>query len=127
MKTKIQLCILPILMAFLVWYNYDKFFKTEQIDTSIKVEVNKEKKFDEEYLKLCLQIEKFAKSKKIEIIKIAKDDDFIRLLVESSLTKSKNFVEFVEGVSSFTKIDKITFEEVGKSKKYFYNIDISFL
>ncbi len=123
-KTKIQLYILPLLIAYLIYYFYE-LYNPKIKNTNINKIKNKIKKFDGNYIDIYSKIENFSKTKEIEILNISRKKNSIKLLVKSTLSKSENLVEFLEHINGFSKIQKIDLNKENKSD-YIYELELSF-
>lgn len=126
-KTKIELYLLPILilfLAFLTFYNQDEIENKHSVDFELIEKENK--KFDKNSLDLLNTIEILAKDSEIFIQKIHNFKEKITLQAKSNDEKLINFLNDIENLNSFTKIESLNIKNLEDSNFLFdLNIDFS--
>ncbi|MGJ0366451.1 hypothetical protein [Aliarcobacter cryaerophilus] len=122
LKTKIELYLLPILLLFLLYV----LFYNEKIEENQNVQNNEllnieNKKFTDSILELSNKIEDIAKSENLIIQKTQSSKEQIIIQLKGKRDYLLNFLQKVEEINSFTKID---FLSLKKFEKEIYLIDI---
>lgn len=122
LKTKIELYILPILLLFLfyvLFYN-EKIEENQNVQNSELLNIEN-KKFTDSILELSNKIEDIAKSENLIIQKTQSSKEQIIIQLKGKRDYLLNFLQKVEEINSFTKID---FLSLKKFEKEIYLIDI---
>lgn len=122
LKTKIELYLLPILLLFLLYV----LFYNEKIEENQNVQNNEllnieNKKFTDSILELSNKIEDIAKSENLIIQKTQSSKEQIIVQLRGKRDDLLRFLEKVEEINSFTKID---FLSLKKFEKEIYLIDV---
>ncbi|WP_066218267.1 hypothetical protein [Aliarcobacter cryaerophilus] len=122
LKTKIELYILPILLLFLfyvLFYN-EKIEENQNVQNSELLNIEN-KKFTDSILELSNKIEDIAKSENLIIQKTQSSKEQIIIQLKGKRDYLLNFLQKVEEINSFTKID---FLSLKKFEKEIYLIDV---
>ena len=122
LKTKIELYLLPILLLFLLYvlfYN-EKIEENQNVQNSELLNIEN-KKFTDSILELSNKIEDIAKSENLIIQKTQSSKEQIIVQLRGKRDDLLRFLEKVEEINSFTKID---FLSLKKFENEIYLIDI---
>ena len=122
LKTKIELYLLPILLLFLfyvLFYN-EKIEENQNVQNSELLNIEN-KKFTDSILELSNKIEDIAKSENLIIQKTQISKEQIIIQFKGKRDYLLNFLEKVEEINSFTKID---FLSLKKFENDIYLIDV---
>ncbi|MGJ0364366.1 hypothetical protein NG776_10200 [Aliarcobacter cryaerophilus] len=122
LKTKIELYILPILLLFLfyvLFYN-EKIEENQNVQNSELLNIEN-KKFTDSILELSNKIEDIAKSENLIIQKTQSSKEQIIVQLRGKRDDLLRFLEKVEEINSFTKID---FLSLKKFENDIYLIDV---
>lgn len=122
LKTKIELYLLPILLLFLfyvLFYN-EKIEENQNVQNSELLNIEN-KKFTDSILELSNKIEDIAKSENLIIQKTQSQKEHIIVQLRGKRDDLLRFLEKVEEINSFTKID---FLSLKKFENEIYLIDI---
>ncbi|WP_141055928.1 hypothetical protein [Aliarcobacter cryaerophilus] len=122
LKTKIELYLLPILLLFLfyvLFYN-EKIEENQNIQNSELLNIEN-KKFTDSILELSNKIEDIAKSENLIIQKTQSSKEQIIVQLRGKRDDLLRFLEKVEEINSFTKID---FLSLKKFENDIYLIDV---
>lgn len=122
LKTKIELYLLPILLLFLLYvlfYN-EKIEENQNVQNSELLNIEN-KKFTYSILELSNKIEDIAKSENLIIQKTQSQKEHIIVQLRGKRDDLLRFLEKVEEINSFTKID---FLSLKKFENEIYLIDI---
>lgn len=122
LKTKIELYLLPILLLFLfyvLFYN-EKIEENQNTQNSELLNIEN-KKFTDSILELSNKIEDIAKSENLIIQKTQSSKEQIIIQLKGKRDYLLNFLEKVEEINSFTKID---FLSLKKFENEIYLIDV---
>lgn len=122
LKTKIELYLLPILLLFLLYvlfYN-EKIEENQNVQNSELLNIEN-KKFTDSILELSNKIEDIAKSENLIIQKTQSSKEQIIIQLKGKRDYLLNFLQKVEEINSFTKID---FLSLKKFENEIYLIDI---
>ncbi len=122
LKTKIELYLLPILLLFLLYvlfYN-EKIEENQNIQNSELLNIEN-KKFTDSILELSNKIEDIAKSENLIIQKTQSSKEQIIVQLRGKRDDLLRFLEKVEEINSFTKID---FLSLKKFENDIYLIDV---
>lgn len=122
LKTKIELYLLPILLLFLLYvlfYN-EKIEENKNVQNSELLNIEN-KKFTDSILELSNKIEDIAKSENLIIQKTQSSKEQIIIQLKGKRDYLLNFLQKVEEINSFTKID---FLSLKKFEKEIYLIDV---
>ncbi|MGJ0344938.1 hypothetical protein NG788_09925 [Aliarcobacter cryaerophilus] len=122
LKTKIELYLLPILLLFLcyvLFYN-EKIEENQNVQNSELLNIEN-KKFTDSILELSNKIEDIAKSENLIIQKTQSLKEQIIIQLKGKRDYLLNFLQKVEEINSFTKID---FLSLKKFENEIYLIDI---
>lgn len=122
LKTKIELYLLPILLLFLLYvlfYN-EKIEENQNIQNSELLNIEN-KKFTDSILELSNKIEDIAKSENLIIQKTQSSKEQIIIQLRGKRDDLLRFLEKVEEINSFTKID---FLSLKKFENDIYLIDV---
>ncbi len=122
LKTKIELYLLPILLLFLfyvLFYN-EKIEENQNVQNSELLNIEN-KKFTDSILELSNKIEDIAKSENLIIQKTQSQKEHIIVQLRGKRDDLLRFLEKVEEINSFTKID---FLSLKKFEKEIYLIDV---
>ena len=122
LKTKIELYLLPILLLFLfyvLFYN-EKIEENQNVQNSELLNIEN-KKFTDSILELSNKIEDIAKSENLIIQKTQSQKEQIIVQLRGKRDDLLRFLEKVEEINSFTKID---FLSLKKFENEIYLIDI---
>ena len=122
LKTKIELYILPILLLFLLYvlfYN-EKIEENQNVQNSELLNIEN-KKFTDSILELSNKIEDIAKSENLIIQKSQSSKEQIIIQLKGKRDNLLKFLENVEYINSFTKID---FLSLKKFENEIYLIDV---
>ena len=122
LKTKIELYILPILLLFLfyvLFYN-EKIEENQNVQNSELLNIEN-KKFTDSILELSNKIEDIAKSENLIIQKTQSSKEQIIIQLKGKRDYLLNFLQKVEEINSFTKID---FLSLKKFENEIYLIDV---
>lgn len=122
LKTKIELYLLPILLLFLfyvLFYN-EKIEENQNVQNSELLNIEN-KKFTDSILELSNKIEDIAKSENLIIQKTQSQKEQIIVQLRAKRDDLLRFLEKVEEINSFTKIDFLSFK---KFEKEIYLIDV---
>ncbi len=122
LKTKIELYLLPILLLFLLYvlfYN-EKIEENQNVQNSELLNIEN-KKFTDSILELSNKIEDIAKSENLIIQKTQSQKEHIIVQLRGKRDDLLRFLEKVEEINSFTKID---FLSLKKFEKEIYLIDV---
>ena len=122
LKTKIELYLLPILLLFLfyvLFYN-EKIEENQNVQNSELLNIEN-KKFTDSILELSNKIEDIAKSENLIIQKTQSSKEQIIIQLKGKRNYLLNFLQKVEEINSFTKID---FLSLKKFEKEIYLIDV---
>ena len=122
LKTKIELYLLPILLLFLfyvLFYN-EKIEENQNVQNSELLNIEN-KKFTDSILELSNKIEDIAKSENLIIQKTQSSKEQIIVQLRGKRDDLLRFLEKVEEINSFTKID---FLSLKKFEKEIYLIDV---
>lgn len=122
LKTKIELYLLPILLLFLLYvlfYN-EKIEENQNVQNSELLNIEN-KKFTDSILELSNKIEDIAKSENLIIQKTQSSKEQIIIQLKGKRDYLLNFLQKVEEINSFTKID---FLSLKKFEKEIYLIDV---
>lgn len=126
LKTKIQLYILPLLMAYLFFNFYSNYFEEKNIKVeSVVKNIQKEKKFQGNFIEIYSNIEIFCKTRNIDIINISRKKKNLKLLVKSNLHNTIELINYLENINTFSEIKKFDLTKETK-KRYIYEIEVSF-
>ena len=121
LKTKIELYLLPILLLFLLYvlfYN-EKIEENQNVQNSELLNIEN-KKFTDSILELSNKIEDIAKSENLIIQKTQSSKEQIIIQLKGKRDYLLNFLQKVEEINSFTKID---FLSLKKFENEIYLID----
>lgn len=113
LKTKIELYLLPILLLFLLYilfYN-EKIEESENIQNSELLNIES-KKFTDSILELSNKIEDIAKSENLIIQKTQSLKEQIIVQLRGKRDDLLKFLEKVEEINSFTKIDFLSLKKI---------------
>jgi len=122
LKTKIELYLLPILLLFLFYVLLDNEKIEENQNTQNSELLNIEnKKFTDSILELSNKIEDIAKSENLIIQKTQSSKEQIIIQLKGKRDYLLNFLQKVEEINSFTKID---FLSLKKFENEIYLIDV---
>lgn len=122
LKTKIELYLLPILLLFLLYVLfYDKKIEENQNVQNSELLNIENKKFTDSILELSNKIEDIAKSENLIIQKTQSSKEQIIIQLKGKRDYLLNFLQKVEEINSFTKID---FLSLKKFENEIYLIDI---
>ncbi|MGJ0457238.1 hypothetical protein NG782_11125 [Aliarcobacter cryaerophilus] len=122
LKTKIELYLLPILLLFLcyvLFYN-EKIEENQNVQNSELLNIEN-KKFTDSILELSNKIEDIAKSENLIIQKTQSSKEQIIIQLKGKRDDLLKFLEKVEEINSFTKID---FLSLKKFENEIYLIDV---
>lgn len=122
LKTKIELYLLPILLLFLLYvlfYN-EKIEENQNVQNSELLNIEN-KKFTDSILELSNKIEDIAKSENLIIQKTQSSKEQIIVQLRGKRDDLLRFLEKVEEINSFTKID---FLSLKKFENDIYLIDV---
>ena len=122
LKTKIELYLLPILLLFLcyvLFYN-EKIEENQNVQNSELLNIEN-KKFTDSILELSNKIEDIAKSENLIIQKTQSSKEQIIIQLKGKRDNLLKFLENVEYINSFTKID---FLSLKKFENEIYLIDV---
>ena len=122
LKTKIELYLLPILLLFLfyvLFYN-EKIEENQNTQNSELLNIEN-KKFTDSILELSNKIEDIAKSENLIIQKTQSSKEQIIIQLKGKRDYLLNFLQKVEEINSFTKID---FLSLKKFENEIYLIDL---
>ena len=122
LKTKIELYLLPILLLFLfyvLFYN-EKIEENQNVQNSELLNIEN-KKFTDSILELSNKIEDIAKSENLIIQKTQSQKEQIIVQLRGKRDDLLRFLEKVEEINSFTKID---FLSLKKFENEIYLIDV---
>ena len=122
LKTKIELYLLPILLLFLLYvlfYN-EKIEENQNVQNSELLNIEN-KKFTDSILELSNKIEDIAKSENLIIQKTQSSKEQIIIQLKGKRDYLLNFLQKVEEINSFTKID---FLSLKKFENEIYLIDV---
>ena len=122
LKTKIELYLLPILLLFLfyvLFYN-EKIEENQNVQNSELLNIEN-KKFTDSILELSNKIEDIAKSENLIIQKTQNFQEQIIIQAKGKRDNLLKFLENVEYINSFTKID---FLSLKKFENEIYLIDV---
>lgn len=122
LKTKIELYLLPILLLFLfyvLFYN-EKIEENQNVQNSELLNIEN-RKFTDSILELSNKIEDIAKSENLIIQKTQSQKEQIIVQLRAKRDDLLRFLEKVEEINSFTKID---FLSLKKFEKEIYLIDV---
>lgn len=122
LKTKIELYLLPILLLFLLYvlfYN-EKIEENQNVQNSELLNIEN-KKFTDSILELSNKIEDIAKSENLIIQKTQSSKEQIIIQLKGKRDYLLNFLQKVEEINSFTKID---FLSLKKFENDIYLIDV---
>ena len=122
LKTKIELYLLPILLLFLfyvLFYN-EKIEENQNVQNSELLNIEN-KKFTDSILELSNKIEDIAKSENLIIQKTQNFQEQIIIQAKGKRDNLLKFLENVEYINSFTKID---FLSLKKFENEIYLIDL---
>ncbi|MBK6303288.1 MAG: hypothetical protein IPF43_05065 [Arcobacter sp.] len=122
LKTKIELYLLPILLLFLLYvlfYN-EKIEENQNTQNSELLNIEN-KKFTDSILELSNKIEDIAKSENLIIQKTQSSKEQIIIQLKGKRDNLLKFLENVEEINSFTKID---FLSLKKFENEIYLIDL---
>ena len=122
LKTKIELYLLPILLLFLfyvLFYN-EKIEENQNTQNSELINIEN-KKFTDSILELSNKIEDIAKSENLIIQKTQSSKEQIIIQLKGKRDYLLNFLQKVEEINSFTKID---FLSLKKFENEIYLIDV---
>ena len=122
LKTKIELYLLPILLLFLfyvLFYN-EKIEENQNVQNSELLNIEN-KKFTDSILELSNKIEDIAKSENLIIQKTQSSKEQIIIQLKGKRDYLLNFLQKVEEINSFTKID---FLSLKKFENEIYLIDV---
>ena len=122
LKTKIELYLLPILLLFLfyvLFYN-EKIEENQNVQNSELLNIEN-KKFTDSILELSNKIEDIAKSENLIIQKTQSSKEQIIVQLRGKRDDLLRFLEKVEEINSFTKID---FLSLKKFENDIYLIDV---
>ena len=122
LKTKIELYLLPILLLFLLYVVFDdkKIVENENNQNSELLNIEN-KKFSDSILELSSKIEEIAKSENLIIQKTQSSKEQIITQLKGKRDYLLKFLEKVEEINSFTKID---FLSLKKFENEIYLIDV---
>ena len=122
LKTKIELYLLPILLLFLfyvLFYN-EKIEENQNVQNSELLNIEN-KKFTDSILELSNKIEDIAKSENLIIQKTQSSKEQIIIQLKGKRDYLLKFLEKVEEINSFTKIDFLSLKKFGNE---IYLIDV---
>ena len=122
LKTKIELYLLPILLLFLfyvLFYN-EKIEENQNVQNSELLNIEN-KKFTDSILELSNKIEDIAKSENLIIQKTQSSKEQIIIQLKGKRDYLLNFLQKVEEINSFTKIDFLSLKKFGNE---IYLIDV---
>ena len=122
LKTKIELYLLPILLLFLLYvlfYN-EKIEENQNVQNSELLNIEN-KKFTDSILELSNKIEDIAKSENLIIQKTQSSKEQIIIQLKGKRDYLLKFLEKVEEINSFTKIDFLSLKKFGNE---IYLIDV---
>ena len=126
-KTKIELYILPLLFVYLLFYFFKNINHTE-IVKSVKNNLNinefKNKNFDGSFLQLFTDIEKIAKNSNFYITSLNNDNKIIKLKIDGKKEKLPIFINQIENLNNFTKIDTLNVYKKDSSDLYSFDFII---
>ena len=122
LKTKIELYLLPILCLVLLYVVFDdkKIVENENNQNSELLNIEN-KKFTDSILELSNKIEDIAKSENLIIQKTQSSKEQIIIQLKGKRDYLLNFLQKVEEINSFTKID---FLSLKKFENEIYLIDV---
>ena len=112
LKTKIELYLLPILLLFLfyvLFYN-EKIEENQNVQNSELLNIEN-KKFTDSILELSNKIEDIAKSENLIIQKTQSSKEQIIIQAKGKRDNLLKFLENVEYINSFTKIDFLSLKK----------------
>lgn len=122
LKTKIELYLLPILLLFLLYVLFydEKIEENQNVQNSELLNIEN-KKFTDSILELSNKIEDIAKSENLIIQKTQSSKEQIIMQLKGKRDDLLKFLEKVEEINSFTKID---FLSLKKFENDIYLIDV---
>ncbi|MCT7521173.1 hypothetical protein [Aliarcobacter cryaerophilus] len=122
LKTKIELYLLPILLLFLLYALFydEKIEENQNVQNSELLNIEN-KKFTDSILELSNKIEDIAKSENLIIQKTQSSKEQIIVQLRGKRDDLLRFLEKVEEINSFTKID---FLSLKKFENDIYLIDV---
>ena len=122
LKTKIELYLLPILLLFLLYVLFydEKIEENQNVQNSELLNIEN-KKFTDSILELSNKIEDIAKSENLIIQKTQSSKEQIIVQLRGKRDDLLRFLEKVEEINSFTKID---FLSLKKFENDIYLIDV---
>lgn len=126
-KTKIELFLLPILLLFLLsFYSFEG--KIDEIETTPKNSFDEfsNKKFSGSYLEILTLLENLAKKNGITILTDEKDKESILLKGKAQKIALETFIQQIENINNFSKIDSLILNKIKESEEYFFDLKIDF-
>ena len=122
LKTKIELYLLPILLLFLLYVLFydEKIEENQNVQNSELLNIEN-RKFTDSILELSNKIEDIAKSENLIIQKTQSSKEQIIVQLRGKRDDLLRFLEKVEEINSFTKID---FLSLKKFENDIYLIDV---
>lgn len=127
LKTKVELYILPLMLLYLLYYLSNGLIFTEKpILTKNKINFKEyeNKKFQGSFLELFSKLENSAKKNNIEILSLNNKNNIVDLKIESNIKQLPLFINEIENINSFTKINLITMYEKKDLNTYFFHLKI---
>lgn len=127
LKVKIQLFLIPLLIVYFLFYFIDlknpiKNHKT--VSSSFNIN---EKSFKGSFLSLIKNIESYSSSNNIKILNISTNKKKqISIKAKGSIRSIKKLINKIENLNAFSNIYSFTVNKKSKSKRLYFNLDISF-
>lgn len=123
LKIKVELYLLPILLAFL----FIKLYSFEENETvELNIQNKFEKKFLGSYFNITKDTEEFSLKKKIDLLYISRKKNSIKLRAKANLKKLLELLNKVEFINNYSNVKVLNISKDSKSSKYFLDLTLSF-
>lgn len=107
LKTKTQIYLLPLLLLFIVYYNFELIYQHKTNEVKIDKKENLDIKFKGDYLEMFSLIEKISIVNKSKILHIKKDKNKIFLVQKSTFKAYLDFLDALENINNFTSVNSL--------------------
>lgn len=125
-KTKIELYLLPILILFVYLILFEnKEISEDTTNSKIDLYQFENKKLDVDLLLILKQIDDFSKNNSVIILKSQNSKDKIFIKAKSNIENILDFLEDIENLNSFSKIETLNLSKDEESYLLDLKVDFS--
>lgn len=125
-KTKIELCLLPLLLLLLISFYTFEEKQEEMISSKNSFDEISNKKFEGSYLEVLSSLENLANKNQITILTNEKDKESIFLKGKSKIIALENYLKQIENLNNFSKVQSLVLYKKDENGYYFFDLKISF-